>query len=389
MSAPDKHDKPTLPPIRDVFPDIFPADQTQTDGASQTPADRGLAREDARDLPPLASPPRLPHRRRTHPLRGPPAPVASGSQLPSHHSEGAYGIGLPTLRRNEPYMSHRPGTITAGDAAFRFSRQDTDVVRAESELGGPSTSTPPVPASHDPPNTHAGFSRARPIDDSTRHRPGPLPAACPADRLSGTSPVDVPPTPGPSRISSGHANANAPEPYSATPAPSVPPRRPKRYICPKCGKRFSRPSALKTHMVSHTDIKAYPCPVQGCGRRYTIKSNLTRHLRTHGAHADTAAATTPCVPMDPMSTVFLAGEHAASWTPLVPGFEPPPGAAAAAAAAQAGERAGDAPRGDAEGTDDDDPMAGSPAPADSSSDARQRATRRGRHSRSSEKRRRR
>ena len=58
-----------------------------------------------------------------------------------------------------------------------------------------------------------------------------------------------------------------------------------------------RPRSLRMHIKTHTnERRAFPklllsvnaevsigflCPVPGCGRRYTAKSNMRRHLRTH------------------------------------------------------------------------------------------------------------
>jgi hypothetical protein len=90
---------------------------------------------------------------------------------------------------------------------------------------------------------------------------------------------------------------------------------PKRYKCNTCQKRFTRPSSLQTHMYSHTGEKracipflflffdtitwliyggtretiahsvflrtAFKCPVEGCGRHFSVVSNLRRHQKIH------------------------------------------------------------------------------------------------------------
>ncbi|KAI9319107.1 hypothetical protein BX666DRAFT_1823794, partial [Dichotomocladium elegans] len=52
-----------------------------------------------------------------------------------------------------------------------------------------------------------------------------------------------------------------------------------RYRCPTCSKPFSRPSSLRVHTYSHTGEKPHRCPLPGCGRRFSVQSNMRRHLR--------------------------------------------------------------------------------------------------------------
>ncbi|KAG4086349.1 hypothetical protein H8356DRAFT_1735125 [Neocallimastix lanati (nom. inval.)] len=60
---------------------------------------------------------------------------------------------------------------------------------------------------------------------------------------------------------------------------NTPPAKVKRYKCSECGKRFSRPSSLKTHMYSHTGQHPFKCTLEGCGRRFSVLSNLRRHMK--------------------------------------------------------------------------------------------------------------
>jgi len=61
----------------------------------------------------------------------------------------------------------------------------------------------------------------------------------------------------------------------------------KKHKCKVCDKRFTRPSSLQTHMYSHTGEKPFACEVDGCGRHFSVVSNLRRHRKVHkgeGAH---------------------------------------------------------------------------------------------------------
>ncbi|KAG5962562.1 hypothetical protein E4U57_006939 [Claviceps arundinis] len=57
---------------------------------------------------------------------------------------------------------------------------------------------------------------------------------------------------------------------------------PDRYMCQTCNKTFSRPSSLRIHSHSHTGEKPYKCSRAGCGKAFSVRSNMKRHER--GCH---------------------------------------------------------------------------------------------------------
>ncbi|TGO52287.1 hypothetical protein BCON_0144g00240 [Botryotinia convoluta] len=63
----------------------------------------------------------------------------------------------------------------------------------------------------------------------------------------------------------------------------------KKHKCKVCDKRFTRPSSLQTHMYSHTGEKPFPCDVEGCGRHFSVVSNLRRHKKVHKGDAKSEA----------------------------------------------------------------------------------------------------
>lgn len=83
----------------------------------------------------------------------------------------------------------------------------------------------------------------------------------------------------------------------------------KKHKCKICDKRFTRPSSLQTHMYSHTGEKrksfghyvaslrplltnalAFACDVEGCGRHFSVVSNLRRHRKVHKGDTDSQAS---------------------------------------------------------------------------------------------------
>ncbi|KAI9794208.1 MAG: hypothetical protein M1816_006133 [Peltula sp. TS41687] len=63
----------------------------------------------------------------------------------------------------------------------------------------------------------------------------------------------------------------------------------KKHKCKICDKRFTRPSSLQTHMYSHTGEKPFCCEVDGCGRHFSVVSNLRRHRKVHRGDRETSS----------------------------------------------------------------------------------------------------
>jgi uncharacterized Zn-finger protein len=106
----------------------------------------------------------------------------------------------------------------------------------------------------------------------------PLPQTFPPPLM----PVSVPLTPSSSLPPTNHSNPWQHHHYISPSSAASFPQSQDRYICQTCNKAFSRPSSLRIHSHSHTGEKPFKCPHGGCGKAFSVRSNMKRHER--GCH---------------------------------------------------------------------------------------------------------
>ena len=107
-------------------------------------------------------------------------------------------------------------------------------------------------------------------------------------------PQQFPPMP----VSVGLAPSSGPNPwqhhhYISPQSAASFPQSQDRYICQTCNKAFSRPSSLRIHSHSHTGEKPFKCPHPGCGKAFSVRSNMKRHER--GCHNFESTTSSPLV----------------------------------------------------------------------------------------------
>ncbi|KAE8229938.1 hypothetical protein CF326_g5077 [Tilletia indica] len=244
----------------------------------------------------------------------------SGSGFHPGHGYGhgqAHSIGSSGQQHGHMHTLSLPQYPEAGAGPGMVGRSPSG--GAPVSLPYPSVLTPgPTAASLQRASTFSGRTAGRPqqLHHSSHLQHGggagagtgfvfPPPAASPASGAAslppglsspnmGTAPSPVPaPLGGPpygagggsTPMSSGAGSSTGNAGASASSSSGA-----AKYECTWCGKRFSRPSSLKIHYHSHTGEKPYVCDEAGCGRTFSVQSNLRRHQRGH-ANASGASST--------------------------------------------------------------------------------------------------
>ncbi|KAJ6587158.1 hypothetical protein DFH09DRAFT_1142769 [Mycena vulgaris] len=299
------HDRPILPPIRDLFRELS-SSRAPPESPALTLARLRVSDEDDRPRHAYGS--------------SSPRPTSSRPPSRSHQPDPSTFV-YP----QQPRFNTMPATVYEKPRSYSH---DTFAPRGAYPTP---QNVPPRSMSYDHPPPPAAYPVARnaydPRHDSRGPRPPfdynnammgqPPPQAIPSyyartqppnavmppisTSIRGSRGEDEDRTPIARYQSSGMAGYAPPDASTGIGGPS-------KYECPYCGKGFSRPSSLKIHLNSHTGEKPFVCPVDGCGRSFSVLSNMRRHARVH---------VTPLMPGDGGSehTSPLAGSSQAATSP--------------------------------------------------------------------------
>ncbi|KAL1311731.1 hypothetical protein AAFC00_001826 [Neodothiora populina] len=141
------------------------------------------------------------------------------------------------------------------------------------------------------PSTHSAHSSISSASTYPSSYYGSVSEASYGDYSSASESVDMPSRtlPRPSGLPGG-ALPPAPQSMMGQFSSKVSSSSQKKHKCKICDKRFTRPSSLQTHMYSHTGEKPFACDVEGCGRHFSVVSNLRRHRKVHKGETDSQAS---------------------------------------------------------------------------------------------------
>ena len=204
----------------------------------------------------------------------PPIPSDSGfdgshqspSITSSHSSTSTPNYAASAINNIEPHQqrqSKAPSSVDSYPAMPRHPSQSpyTNSPYASSP-GNISTYSYPSPSNPPPTTSTMYFQRPPPTSFPTPDLPVSVnPIIAPAHDVS---PVD-------------HSNPWQHHHYiSPSSSAAFAGQSQDRYICQTCNKAFSRPSSLRIHSHSHTGEKPFKCPHSGCGKAFSVRSNMKR-----------------------------------------------------------------------------------------------------------------
>ncbi|KAJ5051856.1 uncharacterized protein L3040_001624 [Drepanopeziza brunnea f. sp. 'multigermtubi'] len=234
------------------------------------------------------------------PPYGPSPVMASRGALPPTppmHSDAGYD------GRHSPSAASSSSYSAASAPGYYFSPSGASPINSNVEPSAQRPQAPPLQRQASLPSANLSYAPT-PYNNNTTpyavspqqsmgaYYPNPMQPAAPApSHMSGLYyqrplPQQFPPPLMPVAVTltpSSGANPWQHHHYISPSSAASFPQSQDRYICQTCNKAFSRPSSLRIHSHSHTGEKPFKCPHHGCGKAFSVRSNMKRHER--GCHS--------------------------------------------------------------------------------------------------------
>lgn len=207
----------------------------------------------------------------------PPTPPLGPESLESANSPST--ISSQSIVSAQPYymgqthssmMDHRHSYSSSVNSSIPSSLNKRHSIVSQPATSPYTTSSPYAPSPYSgSPSIHSAGPYYQEPQMMGMYAQRPLPSNYPP-------PMNMPLTSGPAPSSSNPWQHHH---YISASSAAAFPQSQDRYICQTCNKAFSRPSSLRIHSHSHTGEKPFKCSHAGCGKAFSVRSNMKRHER--------------------------------------------------------------------------------------------------------------
>lgn len=209
------------------------------------------------------------------------APTSAGAYQTSYaYQQADRRTSHPLQNASEAERQNYSDAVDASRGMIAMSQSDI----TPRNIYGNQNSSRSSMESYGFPSAHSSHSSISSASAFPTYYNSSVSEASTGDYGSASESIDVPSSrqlPRPNGLVMGGAMPPAPQSMMGSFSSKVSSSSQKKHKCKVCEKRFTRPSSLQTHMYSHTGEKPFACDVEGCGRHFSVVSNLRRHRKVH------------------------------------------------------------------------------------------------------------